>query len=108
LAKGWCAVNKPLKPGREILTRVLDALLDSTDCYFPYRGAPAINADQTANWSARQTVSKLLREGRAAELPDSIETGVLPVSVESVPDVDAISFDELEKLTAPSAQGGLF
>jgi hypothetical protein len=77
-------VNKPCKTGREILVRVLDALLESPDAYFPYRGAPAITADGVANWEARQTISKLLREGHV-EQPDSIEVSVLP-AVESVPE----------------------
>jgi hypothetical protein len=88
-------MNRPIKTGREILTRVLDALLDSSDCYFPHRGAQPIGADGIANWSARRTVSKLLRDGRAAELPDNTEASVLPVSVESVPEMMSETLSEV-------------
>lgn len=71
-------MNKPIKEGREILSRILESLLDSPDCYYPHRSAPAITADEQANWSARQTVSQLLREGNRAERPDSIEVSGLP------------------------------
>jgi hypothetical protein len=56
-------VNKPIKEGREILRRVMAALL--VDAFYPYRGAPSITVEQEENWHARQTVSRLLREGSA-------------------------------------------
>ena len=89
-------MNKPIKEGREILQRVMDALL--VDAFYPYRGAPSITAEQTDNWSARQTISKLLREGSA--------------DLEEVPAVD--TWDVVKDWTAEGApiltgeQGGLF
>ena len=91
-------MHKPLKPGREILRRVMAVLLDSPDCYFPFRGASTIGADGIANWEARQTVSRLLREGA--------------VDLEEVPAVD--TWDVVKDWTAEGApivtgeQGGLF
>ena len=90
-------MNRPLKPGREILRRVMDALL--VDAFYPYRGAPSITAEQADNWVARQTISKLLREGA--------------VDLEEVPAVD--TWDVVKDWTAEGApivdatgQGGLF
>ena len=59
-------MNAPIKEGREILARVMSALVDAPECYIPVRGPwmPLTEA-QTANWEARQTVSKLLRDGDA-------------------------------------------
>ena len=59
-------MNTPIKEGREILARVMSALVDAPECYIPVRGPwlPLTEA-QTANWEARQTVSKLLRDGDA-------------------------------------------
>ena len=89
-------MHKPLKEGREILTRVMDALL--VDAFYPYRGAPSITAEQADNWAARQTISKLLREGAA--------------DPEEVPAVD--TWDVVKDWTAEGVpivevkQGGLF
>ena len=97
-------MNRPLKPGREILTRVMSALL--VDAYYPHRGAPSITAEQTDNWSARQTVSRLLREG-AADLEE-----VQAAEEVSVPAVD--TWDVVKDWTAEGTpivtgeQGGLF
>ena len=59
-------MNAPIKEGREILARVMAALVDAPECYIPVRGPwlPLTEA-QTANWEARQTVSNLLRDGDA-------------------------------------------
>jgi hypothetical protein len=59
-------MDKPIKEGREILMRALAALIDAPECYVPVRGpwVPLSDA-QTANWDARQTISKLLRDGSA-------------------------------------------
>ena len=101
-------MRAPIKEGREILTRVLDALLDSPDCYFPFRGAPAITANQSDNWHARQTVSKLLREGSVDLETDAPQVEAILVPAVALPvDVDAMPLDELERLTAP-VQAGLF
>ena len=82
-------------------------LLDSPDCYFPFRGAGTIGADGIANWEARQTVSRLLREG-SADLEE-----VQAVEEVSVPAVD--TWDVVKDWTAEGApivdatgQGGLF
>ena len=99
-------MHKPLKPGREILRRVMSALLESPDCFYPYRGASELTADNIANWEARETVSKLLREG-AADLEE-----VQAVEEVSVPAVD--TWDVVKDWTAAGApivtgeQGGLF
>jgi hypothetical protein len=68
--------------------------------------------NRAENWSARLPIARDIwaevRAERGAELPDSIEAGaVLPVPVESV-DVDSMPLDELERLTAPQAQGSLY
>ena len=71
-------MNAPIKEGREILARVMAALVDAPECYIPVRGPwmPLTDA-QTANWEARQTISRLRREG-AADL-DAIEEEVAEV-----------------------------
>ena len=97
-------MNAPIKEGREILARVMSALL--VDAFYPYRGAPSITAEQTDNWSARQTISKLLREG-AADLEE-----VQAAEEVSVPAVD--TWDVVKDWTTAGApivtgeQGGLF
>ena len=92
-------MNKPIKEGREILARVMSALL--VDAYYPHRGAPSITAEQEANWQARQTVSRLLREGAA--------------DLESAPVAQAVdTWSAVKDWTAEGApiveakQGGLF
>ena len=94
-------MHKPIKEGREILTRVMDALLESLDAYFPYRGAPAITADGVANWDARQTISKLLRDGDA-ELLSVVDD--LPLDVP----LNDTELETLNELRGIDAQGGLF
>ena len=100
-------MNKPIKEGREILRRVMDALLDSPDCYVPVRGPwMPLTEGQEANWHARQTVSRLLRDG-AADLEE-----VQAAEEVSVPAVD--TWDVVKDWTAEGApiveakQGGLF
>ena len=99
-------MNKPIKEGRWILSRVLAALLDSPECFYPHRGASALTADNIANWEARETVSKLLREG-AVDLDE-----VQAAEEVSVPAVD--TWDVVKDWTAEGApivtdeQGGLF
>ena len=101
-------MHKPLKPGREILRRVMEALL--VDAYYPHRGAPSITVEQEENWHARQTVSRLLREGAV----DLEEVQAVEVEVEevSVPAVD--TWDVVKDWTAEGTpivtgeQGGLF
>jgi hypothetical protein len=79
-------LNIPVKEGREKLERILSALVDAPECYIPVRGpwVPLSDAQQ-ANWEARQTISKLLREGTAeltpvdeSAVPESIGWGELP------------------------------
>ena len=97
-------MHTPLKPGREILTRAMEALL--VDAFYPYRGAPSITAEQADNWAARQTISKLLREG-AVDLEE-----VQAAEEVSVPAVD--TWDVVKDWTAEGTpivtgeQGGLF
>jgi hypothetical protein len=64
-------MNAPIKEGREILARVMAALVDAPECYIPVRGPwlPLTEA-QTANWDARQTIGRLLREGAIDLTPD--------------------------------------
>ena len=101
-------MNTPIKEGRQILARVMSALVDAPECYIPVRGPwlPLTEA-QTANWEARQTISKLLREG-AADLEE-----VQAAEEVSVPAVD--TWDVVKDWTAAGApivdatgQGGLF
>ena len=70
-------MNAPIKEGREILARVMSALVDAPECYIPVRGPwlPLTEA-QTANWDARQTVSKLLRDGDANLETNPFGTGI--------------------------------
>ena len=82
----------------------MSALL--VDAYYPHRGAPSITADQTDNWAARQTVSKLLRVG-------AVDREEVQAVVEvSVPAVD--TWDVVKDWTAEGTpivtgeQGGLF
>jgi hypothetical protein len=85
----------------------MDALL--VDAYYPHRGAPSITAEQADNWAARQTISKLLREGTA-----ELESAPVAQAAEevSVPAVD--TWDVVKDWTAEGApivtgeQGGLF
>ena len=65
-------MNAPIKEGREILARVMSALVDAPECYIPVRGPwlPLTDA-QRANWEARQTIGRLLREG-AVDLSETI------------------------------------
>ena len=49
---------------RDILERVYSRLFDSPDCYIPIRGGlPDIgeDCDASANWHAREDVSKLMQ-----------------------------------------------
>ena len=64
-------MNTPIKEGRQILARVMSALVDAPECYIPVRGPwlPLTEA-QTANWEARQTISRLLRDGAIDLTPD--------------------------------------
>ena len=64
-------MNTPIKEGRQILARVMSALVDAPECYIPVRGPwmPLTDA-QTANWDARQTIGSLLREGAIDLTPD--------------------------------------
>ena len=97
-------MNKPIKEGREVLRRVMSALL--VDAYYPHRGAPSITADQTDNWSARQTISKLLREG-AVDL-EEVQAGE-EVSVPAVDTWDVVKDWPAEGTPIVSGeQGGLF
>ena len=100
-------MNTPIKEGRQILARVMSALVDAPECYIPVRGPwlPLTEA-QTANWDARQTIGRLLREG-AADLEE-----VQAAEEVSVPAVD--TWDVVKDWTAAGApivtgeQGGLF
>lgn len=118
-------MNKPNKTGREVLVRVMAALLAADDCYIPYRGAQPIGADGVANWEARQTISKLLREGSvivpcrecgAGECTDCTLERLGVPSVESLPAVEAAdTWTAIKDWTAEGSpivdgngQGGLF
>ena len=94
-------MHKPLKPGREILRRVMDALL--VDAFYPYRGAPSITAEQADNWSARQTISKLLREGAVDLTPDVEEIS----SAQSF-EQDLEETEKRARMEAKPAQSTLF
>ena len=62
------------------------------DAFYPYRGAPSITAEQTDNWAARQTISKLLREGA--------------VDLESAPVAQAVdTWSAVKDWTAEGAEG---
>lgn len=45
--------------GLAILARVMEQLLDSPDCYYPYKSAPRMTEDNADNWHARDTVARL-------------------------------------------------
>ena len=45
--------------GQAILSRVLDALLDSPDCFYQTRSASFVDAIHGANWQARTDVLRL-------------------------------------------------
>jgi hypothetical protein len=62
----------------------------------------ATKFNRAENWSARLPIARDIWQEVRAERPDSIEAAVLP-PVESIPDADAMSFEELERLTAPQA-----
>ena len=89
-------MNAPIKEGREILARVMAALVDAPECYIPVRGPwlPLTEA-QTANWEARQTVSKLLRDGDAnLEIsPFTILENNAPSNAWDLSEIDTILLD---------------
>jgi hypothetical protein len=94
-------VNTPIKEGREILARVMSALVDAPECYIPVRGPwlPLTEA-QTANWEARQTISKLLREG-SAELDAIVDAIPLDLPLN---DKEVETLDTLRRIEAKQAQ----
>ena len=89
-------MNTPIKEGREILARVMSALVDAPECYIPVRGPwlPLTEA-QTANWEARQTVSKLLRDGDANldTSPFTILENNTPSNAWDLSEIDTILLD---------------
>ncbi|MGB8834103.1 MAG: hypothetical protein WCC95_18275 [Candidatus Sulfotelmatobacter sp.] len=89
-------MNIPIKEGREILARVMSALVDAPECYIPVRGPwlPLTEA-QTANWEARQTVSKLLRGGDAnlETSPFTILENNTPSNAWDLSEIDTILLD---------------
>ena len=89
-------MNIPIKEGREILARVMAALVDAPECYIPVRGPwlPLTEA-QTANWEARQTVSKLLRDGDAnlETNPFTILENNTPSNAWDLSEIDTILLD---------------
>jgi hypothetical protein len=94
-------VNTPIKEGREILARVMSALVDAPECYIPVRGPwlPLTDAQQ-ANWEARQTISKLLREG-SAELDAIVDAIPLDLPLN---DKEVETLDTLRGIEAKQAQ----
>jgi hypothetical protein len=94
-------VNAPIKEGRQILARVMSALVDAPECYIPVRGPwmPLTDA-QTANWEARQTISKLLREG-TAELDAIVDAIPLDLPLN---DKEVETLDTLRGIEAKQAQ----
>ena len=94
-------MNTPIKEGREILARVMSALVDAPECYIPVRGPwlPLTEA-QTANWEARQTISKLLREG-SAELDAIVDAIPLDLPLN---DKEVETLDTLRGIEAKQAQ----
>ena len=46
--------------GRAILRRILDALLDAPECFYPVRGQGMATGEQLAWWEARNTVVRAL------------------------------------------------
>lgn len=89
-------MNTPTKEGREILARVMAALVDAPECYIPVRGPwlPLTDAQQ-ANWDARQTVSNLLRDGDAnLEIrPFTILENNAPSNAWDLSEIDTILLD---------------
>lgn len=52
---------------REILERVLQALLADPDCFYPVRGAlKSLTPDEIANWEARESIMTLKRTFKVA------------------------------------------
>ena len=97
-------MNTPIKEGREILARVMSALLDAPECYIPIRGPwlPLTEA-QTANWEARQTISRLLRDGAIDLTPDVEEIS----SAQSF-EQDLEETEKRARMEAKPAQSTLF
>ena len=86
-------MNAPIKEGREILARVMAALVDAPECYIPVRGPwmPLTDA-QTANWEARQTIAGLLCHGVAEISLDELSTNA-PSNAWDLSDIDTILLD---------------
>ena len=97
-------MNIPIKEGREILARVMSTLVDAPECYIPVRGPwlPLTEA-QTANWEARQTIGRLLREGAIDLTPDVEEIS----SAQSF-EQDLEETEKRARMEAKPAQSTLF
>ena len=70
------------KDGRAILRRILDALLDAPECFYPVRGQGMATGYQLAWWEARNTDIRALA------------SDPLPAT-EDMPETDADSFEDL-------------
>ena len=63
--------------GRAILLRILDALLDAPECFYPVRGHSMATGEQLAWWEARNTVVNALSSDPLPAEPDASSAPVV-------------------------------
>ena len=77
--------------GRAILRRILNALLDAPECFYPVRGQGMATGDQLAWWEARNTVVRALASDplpATEDVPDNADSFEDLIRVNPVPLTD--------------------